>query len=156
MDAAELRRRSSIKPKNDKHGLARIVHTSAAAFLAADDNGDQKLTFTEFCNAIPEAHRASYSDETLLELFQMADADRSGSVSPDEFFFFTLSWVSKFSGFSTGLEALFSRYDSSGDGALNMLEFVACVKDLGFGHLGHRIFCELDQVPEEIWGHSIC
>ena len=48
---------------------------------------------------------------------------------------------------TTGLEALFRRYDTNGEGTLDAAEFSLACEDLGFGALSFDLFRELD--PDE-------
>jgi hypothetical protein len=44
----------------------------------------------------------------------------------------------------TGVEALFRRYDSNGGASLDAAEFEHLAEDLGFSHISHDLFIELD------------
>ena len=38
---------------------------------------------------------------------------------------------------------LFKKFDHSGDGQLNLLEFTQAIEEFGYGQLGHDIFLEV-------------
>ena len=84
--------------------LVSLVRNSAAAFLTADVNKDQALTFEEFVTAIPKETRDQHPDASLKALFEAADHDGSGDITRDEFFFWSLSNAMQFSGGSSGME----------------------------------------------------
>lgn len=149
--AATIRRikRSSVSlieasDLGGKSTLLNLVKASAEAFMAADVNNDDKLDFDEFVRVIPPETLRAHSDETAREVFEMADYDGNGSISREEFFFFTFSWVTQHAGVASSLEKCFNRFDTTGDGELNLREFTQAVEIFGFGELGHDIFEELD------------
>ena len=138
--------RESTGTSGHTSAVFQLVQSSAIAFHKADVNGDQQLDFNEFVNVIPNEIRSGQHDEKLLrELFNGADLDKDGVISRDEFFFWTLSWCQDHCGVMSGIEDSFRRYDSSGDGVLNMREFTMAVEGFGFGELGHAVFGELDK-----------
>ena len=78
--------------------------------------------------------------------FEQADTDKDGFLTRDEFFFWALEWATLFSGGAiSGIEEMFRKFDSSGDGELNLLEFVKVLDHLGFGSKGPEIFMQLDK-----------
>lgn len=129
-----------------KHGgtFHDIVKGSATAFVTADKNDDQVLTFEEFLAIVPEDMKAQHTMDTLRETFDMADANSDGTVSLEEYFFWTLTWAANNSGAAIRLQECFAQYDTTGDGKLNLREFCAAVATWGYGDLGHKIFRELD------------
>lgn len=125
--------------------LNELVGGSAIAFANADVDNSHGLTFDEFVTIIPPRVRALHSDETLKEAFKMADVDSDGTVTKEEYFFWTLRWASENSGASHSLWECFKQYDTTGDGQLNLREFTHAVDRFGYGDLGHQLFAELDQ-----------
>ena len=139
-----LMKNSRNKMNTSSANLQNLIQGSAIAFLDADANDDKKLTYDEFMTIVPEELRKANSEETLRETFQMADANSDGSISLEEYFFWTLGWASKNSGAANALEQCFHQYDDTGDGQLNLREFTRAVSRFGYGDLGHSIFRELD------------
>ena len=120
-----------------------LTQDAAAAFLEADVDGNKKLSFEEFSNVVPQNVQATCSTEQLREIFETVDTDGSGDISMDEFFFWTLSVAATRGG--DGIEAIFRRYDKTGEGVLDAAEFSRAVEDMGFGSVGHELFLELDK-----------
>lgn len=120
-----------------------VVQQAAVAFLQADTNGDQMLDFEEFKEVLPPELRGS--DDEVKEIFDMCDADKSGTITQDEFFFWSVQMASEFGGnHMQALQDQFKKYDATGDGQLNSLEFRKAVEPFGFGAMAHDIFVELD------------
>ena len=70
------------------------------------------------------------------QTFGLMDRDGNGYVSQQEFFTWTLTVAADEMG--TGLEAVFRRYDATGEGVLDAKEFALACEDMGFvlGSLG--------------------
>jgi Ca2+-binding EF-hand superfamily protein len=134
-----LRRDSSF---SDEAGLLELSRDAGLAFLDADINGDQKLSFEEFNLVIPATLRDKADEAQIRELFTNADRDRSGYVSSDEYFVWMIGVAEQSS--NCGLEPIFRRYDTSKSGSLDAREFAHACTDLGFGVFAHDIFMELD------------
>ena len=66
--------------------VADFSRDAAVAFLNADVDGNQRLTFDEFAGINPK--NSSVSKEQLQELFRAIDADGSGDISMDEYFLY--------------------------------------------------------------------
>lgn len=134
-------------PKNGEFSAAviQLLQSSAAAFFRADLNGDQRLDADEFAKIIPASTGGKYAEKDVRELFDQCDYDKSGSITRDEFFMWSLSWCDTHSGVVSALEQAFMPFDTTGDGALNLREFTLAVEGFGFGELGHNIFDELDR-----------
>lgn len=130
-----------IKAKQER--VRELVQILAAAFMAGDLGNDQKMDFNEFQQCIPERVRVRHKEEEMREVFDMADADGSGSLSREEYFFWTLRWMAT-SGVASGLEFNFRRFDASGDGELSRREWALAADRFGFGELGQDVFTELD------------
>ena len=127
--------------------FATLVRNAAVAFTSADVNNDDQLSFEEF-SAMIKSFSASQKHQhaDLREIFSTADADNNGAISRDEFFFWCLEWATLFSGNAvSGIEEMFRKFDASGDGELNLLEFHKVTDLLGFGSKGHEIFMALDK-----------
>ena len=122
----------------------RVIRESSLAFLEADTNHDEQLSWDEFLKAVampPDAPEAEV--ERLREVFDAADIDGSGFLSRDEYFLWSLTIAAEFNG-RCGLESIFEKYDQSGDGLLDAAEFAAAIEDIGFGDVAHDLFIELD------------
>ena len=102
-----------------------------------------QLDFAEFVAVIPVEQRQGFSEEQLREIFDSVDFNGSGDISMDEYFLWTLSIAAEKN--STGLEDIFKKYDKSGEGTLDAIEFARACEDMGFGAWGHDLFLELDQ-----------
>ena len=83
------------------------------------------------------------TEDDLRDVFDSVDADKSGDISMEEYFLWTLSIAAEKAG--SGLEEMFKRYDSSGEGVLDADEFTRAVEDMGFGSVAHELFLEMDQ-----------
>lgn len=126
----------------EKSGLD-LSRDAAAAFFEADVDGDQKVSFSEFtAKMVPTRMIASTSQEDLRQLFKSVDTDGSGFISLDEFFLWTLKFAQEETG--SGIEAVFRRYDKTGEGVLDASEFARAAEELGFGAVAHEVFMELD------------
>ena len=91
-----------------------LIQSCAASFFASDHDSDQKLSFDEFQQVLPKHVRDAYKKSTLKELFDDADVNGDGGISREEFFFWTLRWVTEnTNGGLSGLERCFSRFDST-------------------------------------------
>ena len=121
---------------------AKFIHSLARAFLSADTSSDHRLSEREFIAAVPEQMKAHRSSEELHQLFVVVDADGDGSVSIDEYFMWTLTFLKTSCG--SGLEDVFRRYSSSADGSWSVLELAAAAEDIGFGSVADELFVELD------------
>lgn len=128
--------------QTSKSRAVSISRDAAMAFYHADVDGDEQLSFEEFMEVVPEDMMKDTSPQQIRRLFDNVDADRSGHITMDEFFIWTLSFVQESTG--AGLASFFSRYDATGEGTLDAREFARAAEDLGFGSVGHDIFLELD------------
>ena len=126
-----------------------VAREAALAFLEADANNDGQLEWDEFVNAIQrlrskglgEAPSAEDKYE-LRKLFNSIDSNGSGHIEMDEYFLFTLDVAAQQ---GCGLETIFQKYDTSGEGLLDANEFALAVEDLGFtATFAHDLFVELD------------
>ena len=125
-------------PRRSSSRSERITRKSAIAFLEADVNGDKRLSFDEFTQLNPGEN---LSDVHLREVFDSIDTDRSGDISMEEYFLWTLSIAHESTG--TGIVDIFQKYDKTGEGTLDALEFARAAEDMGFGAAAHELFLEL-------------
>ena len=135
---------STKKVRNGPMEILEILRAASMTFYRADANADQQLDFDEFRNAISSNGADTYSTETVKEVFALADADGTGKIDKEEFFFWTLKWTCENAGASSGVAEAFQSCDKTGDGELNLREFTAAVERFGFGAIGHQLFEELD------------
>ena len=133
-----MSRRQSVAGSN--LGFSREL---ANLFFEADVEGDKEVTFGEFTSRIvPTKMLASSSKEEIRELFDSIDTDKSGKISMNELFLWTLKYAQEETG--TGIESVFRRYDKMGRGALTITDFCTAAEELGFGAAAHDVFMELD------------
>eukprot|EP00900_Chrysochromulina_parva_P015581 jgi/Chrpa1/24023/Chrysochromulina_OHIO_Genome00006235-RA len=127
-----------------------IAREASLAFLEADANNDGKLTYVEFKDAIGRLRSRTGSIDTIdakdeqafRELFDSIDGNKNGFVEMDEYFLWTIDMSTKQ---GCGLESLFKKYDTTGEGLLDANEFALAVEDLGFSAtFAHDLFVDLD------------
>ena len=124
--------------------LATILREAAVGFLAADAGGDGELDFEDFKKLVPNGSAAN--EAMLYEAFKMADSNGNGKISKTEYFLWTLNVATRSAGMGSTVDKQFRQtFDKSGDGKLNMVEFVEAAEEFGFGSCAHDIFLELDQ-----------
>ena len=142
LSSDQLKKIQQSQPKMDD-SLATILREAAVAFLTADAGGDGELDFDDFKKLLPPG--ASANEGMLREAFNMADANGNGKISKTEYFLWTLNVASRNSGMGGSIDKQFRQnFDKSGDGKLNMVEFVEAAEEFGFGSCAHDIFLELD------------
>lgn len=140
-------KRTSIYKGASGASLSSLLRITSEAFMSADVNGDKVLSFEEFVEIVPDEMRAGAhgaTDATLRELFDAADTNGNGEISKDEYLFWVLRWAAFDSGSSTNFKDQFKRFDSGGDGEVNLAEFSKAVDGYGFGEVAHHIFNEID------------
>ena len=121
------------------------------AFLF-DLDGDQKLDFDEWHMMQPAAMREHFSPKVFREWFDQADVDKSGNLSLNEFFLWSLTqagaaYGTYLSPLQMGTNALgraFESYDTNSNGHLDYDEFLAMCQHLGFSAFAKEIFQALD------------
>ena len=91
----------------------------------------------------PAAIRDHFSSDEILLWFNEADTDCSGTLSPDEFFKWSLNNASQQHG-ADALAVAFNKYDRDGTGQLDAVEFGSACVELGFGVVANAIFKSLD------------
>lgn len=139
---AENKAKRSVQA--DIHAPPRAVDMAkdaGLAFLDADLDGDQQLSWEEFYLCIPASIKERSSPEELHGLFASVDQDKSGYVTIDEYFMWTLNVCVQQSG--GGLDTIFRRYDKDNTGYLDPDEFSQVCTDINFGQYAHEIFIEL-------------
>lgn len=92
---------------------------------------------------LPKPTRQKASDEDIQRLFEEVDTDASGTVSMDEYFFWVLGSTVGKPGSGSGIEGLFRKYDSGGEGTLDASEFNRACEDMGFTEVSHELFLEV-------------
>ena len=102
-------------------GLPDMLKATSQAFIDADANGDQALSFDEFCNVVPEKVRARATTESIKEIFDAADTDGSGEISRDEYLYWALRWAAFDSGMGSAFQNAFCKFDTSGNEELGAL-----------------------------------
>lgn len=92
----------------------------------------------------PKKIRDSYTVAEIKSWFSAADSDGDGTLSPNEFFMWSLSNNSAMYGSKT-IEDIFRRFDADGTGQLDFVEFSAACAKLGFAGTARDIFMDLDE-----------
>ena len=151
---APLRDAHTIKQEQREAAKAAVDTTNmsreaALAFLEADANGDGVLSFDEFKDCITRlqaktgANVGPDEEAQMRVLFDSIDHDKSGTIEMDEYFLFALD-VASANG--CGIETVFKKYDTSGEGHLDAEEFACAVEDLGFStSFAHDLFVDMDE-----------
>ena len=129
-----------------------MVRDLARSFAGADTDGNHRLSFDEFLNAVPAEMRTNKSTTQLQQMFANVDADGSGTVSIDEFFIWTLSFARTSHG--SGLEEAFLKYDKHGLGSLDPFEFTMAAEEIGFGDVATELFEEFDPKNNGVVHHQ--
>ena len=149
MQSSSPRGDRTAKSQRGKQGQVRgelrsvtLSRDAALAFLYADVDGSQYLSWDEFLLCVPMQIKNEMTQAQLRELFDAVDLNGNGSISMDEYFLWTL----RVAGAQTGssLEAIFRRYDKTGEGALDLSEFQQACDEMGFGMRAHDLFMSLD------------
>ena len=140
---------ASARLANQNHA-ADVAREAAQIFYEADRDGDGVLEWHEFMTALTAtrsrtgAHELPKPEEEakFRALFDSIDKDQSGYVDMTEYFLWTLEVATAH---GSGLDAIFRRYDKSGEGVLDASEFALAVEDMGFDTgFAHNLFVELD------------
>ena len=119
-----------------------LSRDAAMAFYTGDKNGDMSLDWDEFVSIVPQLLKEEASMNELRHLFESIDIDNNKSITMDEFFIWTLTFIQQQTG--SGIEAVFRRYDKNHEGSLDAREFAMAAEDMGFGDVAHELFLELD------------
>ena len=98
--------------------LPDLLKATTQAFINADADANQSLTFEEFLNVVPEDVKATSTMESIREIFDSADTDGSGDISLDEYLYWALRWAAFDSGMATMFQNAFCKYDTSGNDEL--------------------------------------
>ena len=99
----------------------------------SDDETDKQLSLDDFTKLVGE--REGYTDpEHLKQLFETFDADKSGTVSMEEYLLFSLHEA--LSQTEDKLVELFTSWDEDGSGTVSLKEFEQGVSVLGYGVSG--------------------
>ena len=114
-----------------------------SADVDLDDVQDLKLSFEEFYALFPRSVRETRGSLGILEWFNAADTDGSGSLSMNEFFAWTLSSSTDKHGVGT-LRRIFERFDREKCGSLNTWEFESLCESVKYGRFASEVFASLD------------
>jgi Ca2+-binding EF-hand superfamily protein len=116
---------------------------AARRFADSDVDGDQTLSFAQFYDMQPPGLREKFPESTFQAWFDSADLNRSGVLTIDQVFLWTLENACVKHG-EDAMRTLFTRYDPDRSGVLDAFEFEKVCDDLGFGLASHTIFRALD------------
>ena len=72
--------KASMSDSQQSQG-GKMVRDLARSFAGADTDGNHRLSFDEFLNAVPAEMRTNKSTTQLQQMFANVDADGSGTVS---------------------------------------------------------------------------
>ena len=123
--------------------LAESTTQDARAFAEFDVDSNQQLDLDEFIAMQPKEIRDTFSLDEIESCFRLADTDGDGTLSPEEWFNFSLSNAAHLAG-ADALATAFRKYDVDGTGLLDASEFAAACGELGFRSMAHQIFASLD------------
>ena len=123
--------------------LIKDVNHAARRYAEHDVNADLQLDFEEFLAIIPARVREAHSSSDIRTLFDRVDADESGYLSVDEFFFWSLGAATMSNGQSS-LRMAFKKYDTRNAGFLDANQFSRMASEMGFNAVAHLIFAVLD------------
>lgn len=98
----------------------------------------------EFYAMQPRTFREQHGPGQIRKWFDAADLDRSGRLSIDEFFRWTVGNAAIRHG-AGSLKAAFEKFDKDKTGEIDALEFGKLCDELGFGAVSHELFRQLDQ-----------
>ena len=103
--------------------LRHEVSQQAMSMHRVDTDQDGLLNFEEFLNLFPPTTRARRPDSELRLLFDAIDIDGNGTIKGAEFFLYALRFAQKM--LAGRLEDAFMKFDASGSGTLDKVEFAA-------------------------------
>ncbi|RUS71999.1 hypothetical protein EGW08_020247 [Elysia chlorotica] len=99
----------------------------AQMFLEVDSDSDQKITWEEFTGALFAKDISEVTRAELEEAFKNLDKDKSGKLSREEVK--NLMMELEISASEEALDKTISDVDSSGDGLIDIKEFLQLFKD---------------------------
>ena len=106
------------------------MRCNAAERDAADEDNDQKLDFTEFCNFVRGREEGGHSEAELQARFALLDGDGSGKIDMAEYLQWSLKDALVRS--SNRVVDLFKAWDADKSGTVDKKEFFKAVRSLGF------------------------
>jgi len=120
----------------------------SVAFTRIDTNDDDLIDYHEFLDAVPPHVREMRSPREIRRWFDMLDKNKTGCVSIDEFYKWSLGAASMSSG--SGIMKTFARFDSDGDGHVTEREFCQAAYEMGYGHAAQKLYKAMPQQGGQI------
>jgi Ca2+-binding EF-hand superfamily protein len=135
-------------PKDAAAVARKHLRNKAVEFDEADGDGDQEITYDEFCRYIlPRASDGkAHSHQDLKSWWSLMDYDGDGFIRKDEFFLYALCAASRKAG--SGIASIFQAFDEDGSGQLDEFEFELACEDMGFGDAAAAVFGEHANLEE--------
>lgn len=132
-----------VNPETNRKNavVAQTMRRQRSFFQAADVDGNERLTFAEFIDALPSHLRDSKPLAELQEWFATIDTDDSGAISLNEWFEWSMAAASNISG--AGVIDIFQSFDHDRSGRLDRAEFRRACESVGFGEHADHLFREL-------------
>lgn len=133
-DEARKRLAESAAPN-----VAKMLMRKTGAADAQDFNSSE-LSYQEFSDMMVHLTGTEWTAAQLKEWFNALDADKSGTISLDEFFAVSIRDAQAVGGAKLGLKEVFEEFDSNGSGLLEFREFERAAKKMGYGAVARELF----------------